>query len=169
MEMNESPPAGTPPAGYQREPSAVRTALPSRPMTSKPREATPSNSQELARPSVENETSELRFPGGSVSPNSRGSPANDDRSSTKATSPSSISITSKGKKSSTLGSAQGHGGQVCRLVVCFVFLLHSLAHMQAVTVVLLELRSGGDPPKVPQYAMLAVYISRPETHPDQPA
>lgn len=87
-------------SSHQREPGAVRTALPSRPM-SKPRDESNTHS----RMSPDDSSHHLKVKQGSRSPCSRGSP-DDDGTSSKSGKGGS-------KKKQSAGSSSGQG-QVCR-------------------------------------------------------
>jgi hypothetical protein len=94
--------------GQHRESGSVRTALPSRPMSSKPRDALNTSSQERTRLPTDSEHRAYRSTPGSGSPGSSASPP----ASTipKMPSPGS-SKSDQGSKGGPGGSSQG---QVCR-------------------------------------------------------
>ncbi|KAL6881737.1 hypothetical protein HDV57DRAFT_74486 [Trichoderma longibrachiatum] len=114
--MSETSRPGTPSVASPRESGAARTALPSRPMSAKMRETTPSGSINSARSSVEadgyghNQTEEKVPP----TANERGGTHKDDDGSSNAGSPGSTTSTSRSKKLLAPGSTgQEQGGQVC--------------------------------------------------------
>ncbi|KAK5998295.1 GATA-type transcription factor sre [Cladobotryum mycophilum] len=111
--MSEHSQPGTPPLGHPRESATARTALPSRPMSSKNRATTPSSTQDSIRSSLEQEIREPRRGDGSAPSSSRNSPANDSEIATKTSSPEASSSASKNKRLSASGNTTGQGGQVC--------------------------------------------------------
>ncbi|POR39347.1 GATA factor SREP [Tolypocladium paradoxum] len=95
------------PLAHHREPGSMRTALPSRPMSSKPRDATETSTQGSTGTSTPKDS---RAPGrsdGSASPTSKGSPVNDGAGSSRGPSPSST-VGEGSVKAST-----SQGGQIC--------------------------------------------------------
>ncbi|KAL6898200.1 hypothetical protein GGI43DRAFT_87765 [Trichoderma evansii] len=112
--MSEASKPGTPPVGVQRESGSARTALPSRPMSVKNRETTPSDTISSARSSVENDGYESKYTEGNAPSISKDSPGKDEEISSNGGSPRSTSSVSKNKKLVASGAnVQGQGGQVC--------------------------------------------------------
>ncbi|KAL7785208.1 hypothetical protein V8C37DRAFT_324552 [Trichoderma ceciliae] len=112
--MSEGSKQGTSPVGAQREPGSARTALPSRPMSGKTRESTPSGVLNSARSSVELDGYKPKRGEGDAPSNAGDSPSNDDEISSNAGSPRSTSCASATKKLPSPGaSLQGQAGQVC--------------------------------------------------------
>ncbi|EFY86173.1 GATA transcription factor [Metarhizium acridum CQMa 102] len=106
MLMSELP--TVPPLGHQREPGSMRTALPSRPMSSKHRD---SSSQ---RQSSDHDSRARQRHDGSASPGLRTSPSDDGGKLSRGPSPVLNDAESTAKVKSTGGNLPGHGGQVCR-------------------------------------------------------
>ncbi|KAM0249998.1 hypothetical protein ACHAQJ_008803 [Trichoderma viride] len=112
--MSEASQPGTPPLGLHREPGSARTALPSRPMSAKNRETTPSGITNSARSSVEHDGYGPKHAEENAPFNARDSLSNDDEISSNADSPGSTSSAPKNKKLLASGAnVQGQGGQVC--------------------------------------------------------
>ncbi|RFU73138.1 zn-finger gata type domain-containing [Trichoderma arundinaceum] len=112
--MSEASLPGTPPVGPQRELGSVRTALPSRPMSAKNRETTPSAPISSARSSAEHDDYKPKYTEENTPSSARDSPSNDEELSSNAGSPRSTSSAPKTKKPPASGaSVQGQGGQVC--------------------------------------------------------
>lgn len=151
VEMSEASQPGTPSAGVQRESGSARTALPSRPMSGKNRETTPSGAISSARSSVENDGYNPKSAEGNAPSISKDSPGKDEEVSSNGGSPRSTSSVPKVKKLILSGvNAQGQGGQICRLVsVCHVCccIVNLWLILFIVTATPLALPSGGDPRK----------------------
>ncbi|KAL7893640.1 hypothetical protein HDV63DRAFT_408112 [Trichoderma sp. SZMC 28014] len=112
--MSEASQPGTPSAGVQRESGSARTALPSRPMSGKIRETTPSGAISSARSSVENDGYVSKIAGENAPSNSKDSPGKDEEVSSNGGSPRSTSSVPNIKKLVSSGvNAQGQGGQIC--------------------------------------------------------
>lgn len=146
--MSETSLPGTPSGGVQRESGSARTALPSRPMSGKNRETTPSGAINSARSSVENDGYGSNNAEGNAPSNSNDSPSKDEEVSSNGGSPRSTSSVPKIKKLVLSGvNAQGQGGQICRLVsVCRVCccVVNPWLILFIVTATPLALPSGGD-------------------------
>lgn len=147
--MSEASQPGTPPVGVQREAGSARTALPSRPMSVKNRETTPSGTVSSARSSVENDGYGSKKVEENDASNSKDSPGKDEEVSSNGGSPRSTSSVPKNKKLLSSGvNAQGQGGQVCRLVSFVIYIVVSqilgLHFFFIVTATPLALPSGGD-------------------------
>lgn len=99
-----------PPFGHQREAASMRTALPSRPMSSKARDPT-SN-----RPPSDQDSRARHRHDGSASPSSRASPSEDGAKSSRGPSPNLATEESSTKAKVSGATPSSHGGQVCRLV-----------------------------------------------------
>jgi GATA-binding protein len=97
------------PAGQQREAGSIRTALPSRPMSSKPRDG-PSTSNHEQGASLRNDPPGSRPSNGSLSPSLQDTPMKDASVSPRARSPVSTVATTQ---TLTPEGAQGQGGQKC--------------------------------------------------------
>lgn len=149
--MSEASQPGTPPVGVQRESGSARTALPSRPMSVKNRETTPSSAISSARSSVENDGYGSKNPEGNAPSNSKDSPGKDEEISSNGGSPRSTSSVPRNKKLVASGiNTQGQGGQVCRLVSIVYIrccVVSPWLTLFIVTATPLALPSGGDPRK----------------------
>lgn len=108
--MSEVSQSAMPSLGHHREGGSLRTALPSRPMSSKHRDPTtdrsPYHHDNRARPRNDDSTS----------PRSRASLTDEDVSSSRGPSPSS-SAGDTSTKSKSGGGTAGQGGQICRFVL----------------------------------------------------
>lgn len=146
--MSEASQPGTPSAGVQRESGSARTALPSRPMSGKIRETTPSGAISSARSSVENDGYVSKIAGENAPSNSKDSPGKDEEVSSNGGSPRSTSSVPNIKKLVSSGvNAQGQGGQICRLVSVFhvcCCVVNPWLILFIVTAAPLALPSGGD-------------------------
>ncbi|KAL7949934.1 hypothetical protein V8C42DRAFT_186216 [Trichoderma barbatum] len=106
--MSETSQPGTPSVGPQRDAGSARTALPSRPMSAKNRETTPSGPLNSAPSSVENDGQRLQYV------EEKESMGYDDDASSTAGSPGSTSSAPRSKKMLAAGgNVQEQGGQVC--------------------------------------------------------
>ncbi|KND87860.1 GATA factor SREP [Tolypocladium ophioglossoides CBS 100239] len=97
----------SPPLAQHREPGSMRTALPSRPMSSRPRDTAENSAQESAGTSAHRDSRAPERSNGSASPNSKDSPVNDGAGSSRGPSPASTA----GEGSAKVSTSQG--GQVC--------------------------------------------------------
>ncbi|PNY28611.1 GATA factor SREP, partial [Tolypocladium capitatum] len=95
------------PLAHHREPGSIRTALPSRPMSSKPRDAAETSTQGSTGTSVHGDGHAPGRGDGSASPDSKDSPANDGAGSSRGPSPASTVGEGAVKASAS------QGGQVC--------------------------------------------------------